>query len=245
MSKLIPAALLVGIITVFAVLRPVQGQSDFVLERADGRRDIGMSMSSTLTGNLASVAERIVLVYTNGRRDIAMLPLPAAMRSVVNQVAERIVLVYANGRRDIAMTPPPETFTNYLKRLLPRFVIQYANGRRDLVMTYPRELLNDTTRPQVLDIEVLTDGGLRVRWTTNEFTRGKLQYGTTSGSYTGTIEEQYYEKQHELVLPSVSPGAVLYFRLIVTDQSGNETVTPEQVVQGLSYLYLPTVRKRW
>ncbi len=244
MNKLRLAALLCGILVVLAALRPVQSQSDFVIENADGRRDVGMALDPSLPGNVDTVVQRFVLVYVNARRNIDMAPIPAAMQNALNQVATRIFLQYVNAKRDIAMAGPPAGMTAGLQSLVPRFLIQYANSRRDIVMGYPRDLIGDTTPPGITDIAVQADSdGIGVRWNTDEFTRGTISYGAQSGGYTESQSETYFERRHEILLPPIAPGTRLYFQIVATDLSGNQTSTSEQVVTGWSYLYLPMVRR--
>jgi hypothetical protein len=245
MNKLRFTIFLCGIIAVLALLRPVQSQSDFVIENADGRRDVGMALAPALPDNLAGVVQRIVLVYVNTRRDIEMAPLPVAMQGAVNQVVERILLQYVNAKRDMVVAGPPAAMNAGLQNLVPRFVIQYANARRDMVMGYPRDLIGDTTAPQITNITTLIDSsGVRVRWTTNEFTQGTVAYGAQAGAYTANASETYFERQHELLLPPVAPGAQLHFQIVAVDLSGNQAATGDQMVAGQSHVYLPLVRRR-
>ena len=99
--------------------------------------------------------------------------------------------------------------------------------------------------PQITNITTLIDGsGVRVRWTTNEFTRGTVAYGSQAGAYTANASETYYERQHELLLPPVAPGAQLHFQIVAVDLSGNQAATGDQMVAGQSHVYLPLVRRR-
>jgi len=241
-----------GLIVVVAIcwnqvfcLQPVQGQTGIVIENADGRRDVSIALDPLLPGNLASVAHRIVLIDVNAKRDLDMAPIPSAMQGMLNQVINRILLQYVNAERDLALAGPPAAMADGLQKIIPRFVIQYANARRDIVMGYPRDLIGDTTAPQITNITTLIDGsGVRVRWTTNEFTRGTVAYGAQAGAYTENASETYYERQHELLLPPVAPGAQLHFQIVAVDLSGNQAATGDQMVTGQSHVYLPLVRRR-
>ena len=228
-----------------AVSRPAQGQTGIILDGADGSRDLTFSLDSGLSFQLDGVINRIVVEYVNAKRDENLAPAPLAMQSTLNRVLDRILLQYVNSKRGMSMAGPPVEMNAGLQNLIPRFVIQYANARRDIVMGYPRDLIGDTTAPQITNITTLIDGsGVRVRWTTNEFTRGTVAYGSQAGAYTANASETYYERQHELLLPPVAPGAQLHFQIVAVDLSGNQAATGDQMVAGQSHVYLPLVRRR-
>lgn len=235
-----------GVVLALALLllRPAASQSDFVIENADARRDAAVALDAGLPTVLAGVTTRFILQYVNVRRDLVVAAAPAPLQAALNQVGPRFVLQYVNVRRNLDMAAP-EGMSALLQAVGERFVIQYANARRDLVMGYPRELLNDTTPPQIGSLDVAAASqGVRLRWTSSEFTKSTVEYGLQPGVYRDMVSENYFEKVHDITLPAPPPGSALYFRIVSTDLSGNQSVSAEQLAQAQSFIYLPLVRKR-
>jgi hypothetical protein len=236
----------VGVVLALALLllRPARSQSDFVIENADGRRDASVAMDAALPGTLAGMTPRFILQYVNARRDLLLAAAPAPLQAALNQVAPRFVLQYVNARRDLTIAAPTG-MDALLQAVSERIVLQYANAKRDLMMGYPKELINDTTPPQLGAIEIsnMADG-VRVRWSTNEFTVCVISYGLQPGVYTDSIAEVYFSRSHEVLLPALPPGATVYIQNACTDLSGNQSTSAEQSLIAQRFVYLPFVSKR-
>lgn len=96
----------------------------------------------------------------------------------------------------------------------------------------PKAFAADTTAPKIIDPKMFTiDAPLEVdfSWKTNEKTNGKIEYGTTSGSYTSSVlETDSVLEMHTglirhnvLMTTGLAYGTTYYFRIQATDLFGN------------------------
>lgn len=68
-----------------------------------------------------------------------------------------------------------------------------------------------------------------------------MMYGSQSGSYSETVSDSLYVKQHRVMLSGLTPGNRYYCRVQSTDRSRN-TATSGEYSFTANYLgYLPVV----
>lgn len=88
----------------------------------------------------------------------------------------------------------------------------------------------DITPPAIKDITSSLQNRTTavISWVTNEPTSGKVEYGkNTQYGYTATSEE--LKTAHSVRLDDLEPNTIYHFRIIATDESGNETASPDNV----------------
>ncbi len=178
----------------------VRGQgSGFLIEGADQTVYNALTSSPTLNGWLNTHGPHFVVDMADGLRHAP--------------------LVYPGGLHEA------------LNGLPTHFVLDMADGNRFAALAYPQTLIGDTTPPRETEPPSTTPGGagsVKIRWQTNEFSRGTIEYGTAPGQYNRTVTEPLYVKNHELTLGGLTTGQTYYYRLANTDPAGNIAHGPER-----------------
>lgn len=132
-----------------------------------------------------------------------------------------------------------------LDGLPAHFVLDMADSNRFNALTYPRTLINDTTPPRETQPPAIVPAGsssVKIRWQTNEFSRGKIEYGLLPGQYNWTVTEPLHVKDHEVTLGGLATGQTYTYRLTNTDPTGNVARGPERtfsVGQTSNSVFLP------
>jgi hypothetical protein len=87
----------------------------------------------------------------------------------------------------------------------------------------------DTTAPQILDLEVssVMDTSAQVDWATDEPTSAILEYGLAPGDYQWSLEHPVLATAHQFNLSGLTPATTYHFRAGGSDQAGNWTVTAD------------------
>lgn len=88
----------------------------------------------------------------------------------------------------------------------------------------------DTTGPVISGLAAtnITHVAADIVWTTNEASDSRVDYGTTSGSYTNSASNGSPVTSHKLTLTGLSPATTYYYQVTSTDGVGNETASSEQ-----------------
>lgn len=241
--KIVPLLALAALIAILAL--PAHGQTGIIVNNADTVRQQGVRLDSGLSGVTSSVSPRIILQYANTKREERITAPPSALQTLFGQVPARIVLQYANTMRQERVTAPPAGLQTLFGQVAPRIVLQYANTSRQVTLTYPRALINDRTPPVIRDVRTQAmAGGVKVIWTTDEFTTSEVRYGTAPGSYGQTVSDPLYEKTHSLTLTGLTAGRTYYFIVRGADRSGNQAQSGEYQVVVQTKTYLPLIRRR-
>jgi len=223
---------LISVLLIALPIPHITGQSDIIVDNADTRRDITTGAPSA---NL-DVQARVAVQYGNSLHHLTVGSLPAPFQALLDGVAQRVSAQYANSIRHVNMVSLPEPFQAILSTAAARIGFQYANSNRHLTLVYPRALLNDTVPPVIGPIAPSSNAGsATISWSTDEFTRYTLRYGTQSGNYTQAVEEPLFAKQHTVTLSDLVSGSTYYLQVTAFDLSGNQTVSPE-----LSFIVGPT-----
>ena len=181
------------------------------------------------------------IIVNNGdglrQESISLYPGP-------RDVGPRIVLQYANTLRQERIAGLPTALLPLFGQVTPRIVLQYANTSRQMALSYPRALIGDTTAPQISAIAASRQGSnVLVSWTTNEFADSAVLLGTQSGSYTQTISDPLFLKQHEVTLTGLQAGTIYYYKVRSTDLSGNIATSGEYTLQSRRFFYMPLLNR--
>ena len=64
-------------------------------------------------------------------------------------------------------------------------------------------------------------GSVKIRWKTNEFSRGTIEFGTQPGQYNRSVSEPLHAKSHELILTGLPAKGNIYYRITNIDPAGN------------------------
>lgn len=223
---------------------PVHSQSGIVVNGAAAVREESAAINPGLSTALSSVGPRVSLWNANTVRHQPVTAPPGALQSVFSQVQPRIIFLTANTNRHTGLSAPSSALQNLFNAVQPRVIIHAANVNRSSALGYPIALIGDSTPPQVSAIAASRQGSTAtISWTTNEFANSAVLYGTQSGNLTQTVTDPLYVKQHELTLTGLTPGVVYYYRVRSVDLSGNPTLSQERVLQGQSYLFVPSVQR--
>lgn len=131
--------------------------------------------------------------------------------------------------------------------------IQLANGTAtldSLLQVSPPDLITATYEPLGLtDTAVVDDGtppsisninavplttSATISWTTDKLATSQVIYGTTPFSLTSTASTAGLYFDHLVALTGLSPQTPYFFRVVTTDEQGNQAVSSLQVFATLS-----------
>ena len=249
MKRSLFASFLIAAILLLVVLIPVSSQSgSIIISGADDSIVHTTIGSSTLNELISAVSPRIVIQYANDNLERLIPPFPAQLDSLLEQIADRIVIQYANDNNLVLISPLNSTLGNLLSQLAQRIVIQYANDNRLLEVDYPGQLTGDNSSPQISNVSSASggSGARRIQWTTNEYALCSISYGLNSDSYTHTLDEDLYNKDHDLTLRGLVSGETYYYRITCTDRAGNTGQSAEYTfdIAAVQYQYIPLIIKR-
>jgi hypothetical protein len=118
-----------------------------------------------------------------------------------------------------------------LDGLPAHFVLDMADSNRFNSLAYPQTLIGDATPPRETTPPAIIpagNGSVKIRWATNEFSRGTVDFGLQSGQYTRSVAEPLHAKAHEVTLTGLFAGATYYYRITNTDPTGNHAATTER-----------------
>ena len=187
----------------FSWVIPVSGKdavkSTITVNNADSFRKVEVGFNGNLTSALEDVLARVSVQYANTLRKLTLSQLRAGFQEVIKQVSARVVINQAN-----------------------------SNRQADLI--YPKELINDSAAPLIdqVDVDNLSESKVKVNWITDEFATSKVRFGTSAGSYTKSVEDARYKKEHALPLSGLSAGGTYYYQIETMDLSGNKQVSSEK-----------------
>jgi peptidoglycan hydrolase-like protein with peptidoglycan-binding domain len=98
----------------------------------------------------------------------------------------------------------------------------------------------DTTAPtsSAITVSNITVSSAKVKWTTNEFTSGKVWYSTTNGltatSPASVAGPNNLTFSHEVTLTGLATGTTYYYIVVSTDASGNKLTSAQQSFMTLA-----------
>lgn len=198
---------------------PARGQgSGFLIEGADETRYNTLTSSPSLNGWLDALGPHFVVDMADSLRHAP--------------------LVY------------PWQLQAALDGLPAHFVLDMADANRFNALVYPRTLIGDVTPPRETEPPAVVPAGggsVKIRWKTNEFSRGLIEYGPQPGQYTRSVSEPLYVKEHELTLSGIPAEGETYYRITHTDPNGNSSRSPERsftMGPQSNTLYLPLMIDR-
>jgi len=242
---LLPVAivLLLGLVIVL----PSQGKPGaFIINNADGTAEIGFQSSSGLMTLLNQVRPRLVVDYADGNQKQALTAAPAVLQGLLSGARNKISVQFANGNMTVPLHAVPAALGDKLAKIYPRIAFEYAHANFWAQLSYPQQMIGDNTRPVVSNMGTGTqpDGRFAITWKTNEFADSLVEIGPSSGSYTTTISDPLYVKDHVLFPGDLQDGAKYYFRVKSKDRSGNTTRSQEGtfVFEKQQQLYLPYIK---
>lgn len=220
----------------------------FLIEGADEARYESLTQSYSLTSLLDALGTHFVVDMADGLRH-APLTYPVGLHAFLDAMPMHFIVDMADGLRHAPLVYPAGLQTHF-DTMPAHFVIDMADGNRFRGLTYPRTLIGDATPPGeegTPEIVPAGTGSVKVRWKTNEFSRGTIEYGPVSGQYTQSVAEPLYMKDHELTLTGLAKDSRYYYRISYVDPAGNSGRGVERsFATGAEskQLYLPVTIKR-
>lgn len=225
-------------------LRPVKGQSGFIISNADATNTLTFNNSVELGGILEQLAPRFVIQFANTKRVVTFAPIPIRLNDALAAIHPRFVIDFANANKFYTLMPLPDQLRTLTGLILPRTVIDHANADRFISLNFPAGIIQDTTPPQIINITTHPVGmnSTKISWTTNEYADSTVQCGTQPGVYTVNLSNSLFILQHTATLTDLTTEATYYCVCRSSDQSGNTSQSYEfhfkQNVQALIYLPL-------
>ncbi|RLE63324.1 MAG: hypothetical protein DRJ47_09565 [Thermoprotei archaeon] len=110
------------------------------------------------------------------------------------------------------------------------FYVVSGNARDDNEGNYYTfRTTRDTSPPEITDVLAWTTAYTAViTWETNELADSKLEYGTSSGSYSYSASSSDFTTVHVLRIEDLTEGQGYYYRIISKDINNNQTISVEK-----------------
>lgn len=210
---------------------------------ADLVRESPVSSSSTLLNLLTNVADRVTTQYIDALEYIGLVTPPTVLNTHLSAVDDRVGMQYSDRARHATLAVMPPALQTRLNSVADRLAFQYPDRNRRVALNYPATLIGDTTPPAIVTTPGNSWNGTTatITWTTDEFTTYLLRYGTSPGNYPSQVSSDVFRKDQWAVLTGLSPTETYYYKITSTDLSGNQATSPEYILEGTFYVYLPTV----
>jgi len=152
------------------------------------------------------------------------------LNSLLDTLAPHFVVDMADSLRHAPLIYPAG-LQGYFNALPDHFVIDMADSNRFSALQYPRTLIGDATPPReegTPQIVPAGAGSVKIRWKTNEFSRGTIEFGPQPGQYNRSVSEPLHAKDHELTLTGLPAKGNIYYRITNIDPAGNSGRGPER-----------------
>lgn len=96
--------------------------------------------------------------------------------------------------------------------------------------TASQSVIVDTTPPDVSLITVapITTTGATINFTTDQVGNARVEYGTTAGYGETTNLDTNLALTHAVALANLTPNTLYHYRIITSDEIGNETITSDE-----------------
>ncbi len=243
------ARISLALVTVCALMLvltlPAHGQSGIIVNGADTTRQVNVgSLDPGLGEVVGSVRPRVVTENANTQRQEPLAIPSSTLQGLFSQVQPRVTFQFANSSRYASLASPPGALQTLFNAVRPRVVFAAANSNRSATLSYPVALIGELTQPQISAIAANRQGSTAaVSWTTDEFADSAVLYGAQSGNLSQTASDPLYVKQHQVTLTGLASGATYYYRVRSVDLSGNVALSQERVLQGQSFLFVPTIQR--
>ncbi len=190
------------------------------------------------------------ILITNA--DSTRTDFPAAsstLNNVLDTVPPHFQIQFSESLRNTFLANVPPALQNLLNSTGDHIQIQFAQSNRTLTaLAYPAEIIDDTTAPQITDLNAIPTGDgstATITWTTLEFSDSTVLYGTQAGNLTESVSDVLFNKNHSLPLTGLTPGILYYFKVQSTDLEGNlaESAEDSFVAVTTQYVYLPIITR--
>ncbi len=105
-----------------------------------------------------------------------------------------------------------------------------ANSCGHTFTTAAQTVVLDTTPPDVTLVTVspVTATGATITFTTSEVGNARVEYGTTAGYGQSTPLDTDLALSHSVTLSGLTPNTLYHYRIITSDEIGNENITPDE-----------------
>jgi beta-lactamase superfamily II metal-dependent hydrolase len=96
----------------------------------------------------------------------------------------------------------------------------------------------DITPPVISNVQAgsITIDSAVIEWETDEPADSVVEYGTSPGNYTDTLDDPAPVTSHSIALSNLTPATTYYYRVASTDESGNTAVSDEYTFTTLAIM---------
>lgn len=219
---------------------PMAGQSGIIVNDADSVLDTSFAYSQDLSDLTSAIGPKVTAEYSDSATYYNLAEVPATLQALVSSVWMMVTVEYADSTAPYDLTEIPYTLQTVLLPVLKPVIVEYADSANGMPLAYPIDLMNDSQPPEISQVTVRAWGGA-IAWATDEFATGTVLFGIQTGTYTGTVSNPLYVKQHEITLPGLESGMTYYYKVRSTDRSGNIATSSEYSFTAQISIYLPLV----
>jgi hypothetical protein len=98
--------------------------------------------------------------------------------------------------------------------------------------------ISDETPPAITNVSATpnTDGTATIKWSTDESSNSKVDYGTTANALNVSTSNGAFATNHTVTLSGLTNGATYYYRVTSTDASTNSATAPVIANPPLSFV---------
>ncbi len=116
-----------------------------------------------------------------------------------------------------------------------------ANSCGHSFTTAARPVIADTTPP---DVTLITEGPVTttsatINFTTSEIGNARIEYGTSAGYGESTPLDTNLALTHAVTLSNLTPNTEYHYRIISSDEVGNETITSDETFMTEAVIVSP------
>lgn len=116
----------------------------------------------------------------------------------------------------------------------------YSEDR--ILETAAEVIVMDNTPPQISQVSVsnITTSEATISWTTDEPAQGNVGYGLTEEYGSSTPLTDDYSTEHSVIVSNLEPSTNYHFHVTVQDESGNQSVSPDETFTTSDVALEPT-----
>jgi hypothetical protein len=215
---------------------------------------IHLAISLLLAGlvwllSLVTVSAQTGLVVSNAdARFDRKWTMPTELSRVLDGVTARVITEYGDAMQRHGLQTPTDPLRSYLAAVARHLSFTYGDAGRTGTLAYPKGLLHDSIPPTV-DVINKTVGNAgssaTLTWSTNEFAKSVVAYGTQAGVHEQSIAASDYARDHKMVLDGLMPATTYFFTITSVDRDDNSSTSSEATFATITEekIYLPLVSR--
>lgn len=198
-------------------------------------RDVAGNTSTNYTDTISldSTAPALSSIVTSGLSNNSVTITWTTNESSSSQVEFGATTTYGSSSPlyNNSVTSHSVTLNNLSATTTYHFRVKSTDAAGNLATsgdyTFTTATPPDTTAPVISSVAAgnITTTGVTITWTTNESSTSKIEYGTSQTYGSQSNVDNTLVTTHTVVLSGLTPNTIYYFRVISSDQAGNQGIS--------------------